>query len=171
MYSMPRCSPSAAVYVDGRVLQIISTFRGSDERVEAATSMFPALPDANSLPTLLAPLPPSQRDGVHARLGLLAFFDADNPTGRYHLDMSVPLHRVVLSRLVALSAAQGYWRTDATRRNLRNVIVGTQEVDVPDPTAFVIPRSGHVQVRRAPGPPPACANARGLVRTQRAPRL
>eukprot|EP00892_Ulva_mutabilis_P001137 jgi/Ulvmu1/11023/UM007_0203.1 len=126
--------------------QIINTLRGADERVAAATSIFPTLPDPTALPALLAPLPPPQRDAVHARLGLLAFFDPGNPTGRYHLDMAVPLHRVVLCRLVSLSAQQGFWRADTTRRNLRNVIIGTREVDVPDPTVFVVPSSGHVQL-------------------------
>lgn len=129
------------------MLQIIAAFRGADERIAAATAIFPTLPDPTALPALLAPLPPPQRDAVHGRLGLLAFFDVGNPTGRYHLDMAVPLHRVVLSRLVALSAQQGCWRADDTRRNLRNVIVGSKEVDVPDPTVFVVPRSGHIQVR------------------------
>ena len=138
--------------------QVIAAFRGAEERVVAAASIFPALPDPTALPALLAALPREQRDAVHGRLGLLAFFDAANPTGRYHLDMGAPMHRVVLAQLVALSAQEGAWAADATLRNLRNVIVGSAEVDVPDPTVFVIPKSGHVQAcapmlcKSMPGP-------------------
>lgn len=133
-------------------MQIIAAFRGAEERAAAATSIFPTLPDPTDLPALLAALPREQRDAVHSSLGLLAFFDAANPTGRYHLDMAVPTHRVVLARLVTLSAQDGAWAADATLRNLRNVIVGSMEVDVPDPTVFVVPKRGHVQVH--PPPPP-----------------
>lgn len=125
-------------------VQILRTFRGCDERVHAAVSLFPALPDPSGVPTLLSPLSKAQRALVQAQLGTLAFFDVHNPTGRYSLDMSQPVHRVVLARLLHSSVTDGPWRADSTRHNLRNVIMAGRELHVRDPTLLPVPKGGSV---------------------------
>jgi hypothetical protein len=64
-------------------LQVLGTFQGQEEKLRAAEALFPRLSDPTALGTLLSTLSSHERRTVHARLGLLAFFDASNPTGRY----------------------------------------------------------------------------------------
>lgn len=75
---------------------------------------------------------------------MLFFLDSANPTGHYILDMSQPVHRVVLMRLLHSSAADGAWQTDCTRQNLRNLVVSGQKVLVTDPTLVNVPKTGTV---------------------------
>jgi hypothetical protein len=77
---------------------------------------------------------------------MLAFFDNENPTGRYDLDMSQPVHRSVFERLLNSSIAEGAWRKDTTMQNLRNLIVSGQKVLVTDPTVVKVPRGGSVHL-------------------------
>lgn len=83
---------------------------------------------------------------VQEVLGMLFFFDNGNPTGRYTLDMSQPVHRVVLMRLLHSSVADGAWKTDPARQNFRNLVVSGQKVVVTNPTLVVVPRSGIVHL-------------------------
>lgn len=75
---------------------------------------------------------------------MLFFFDASNPTGRYSLDMSQPVHRVVLLRLLQMSAEDGAWEGDCTRQNVRNFVVAGQNVLVTDPTLVTVPKNGTI---------------------------
>jgi hypothetical protein len=102
-------------------MQILRTFHGGAERVQAAVTLLPALPNPAGAPTLLAPLSHEQRAAVQGWLGDLAFFDAANATGRYSLDMSQLEHRVVLARLLHASVTAAPWRACPTRHNLRNI--------------------------------------------------
>jgi hypothetical protein len=61
---------------------VLATFQAQEEKLRAAEALFPRLSDPTALGTLLSNLTPSERRIVHARLGLLAFFDASNATGR-----------------------------------------------------------------------------------------
>jgi hypothetical protein len=65
---------------------------------------------------------------------------------RYLLDMAQPLHRVVLSRLLHLSAVEGTWARGAQLHNFRNVIVDHEETPLGDPTRFRLPPSGWIQL-------------------------
>lgn len=63
-------------------LQVLSTFRSAAEQLAAAVALFARLREPADLTHLLLALAPPQRRRLHQRLGLLAFFDAANPTGR-----------------------------------------------------------------------------------------
>ena len=83
-----------------RVVQVLSAFTGPEEKLEAAAALFPRLTDPAQLSILLQAFVPQQRRRVHQRLGLLAFFDPANPTGRrvrIYLDCLTDAHVHVCS--------------------------------------------------------------------------
>lgn len=75
---------------------------------------------------------------------MLFFFDVGNPTGHYSLDMSKPVHRVVLKRLLQSSSSDGAWMADCTKQNLRNFVACGRKVSITDPALVAVPRAGTV---------------------------
>lgn len=181
---------------------MLATFTGAEEKLTAAVALFGRLADATQLRTLLLAMDDEQRRLLHQRLGILAFFNASNPTGRcgpqtmykrsttallksiplfsptlyrtvyclpafpphstytrrsgshtpvahpcrYSLDMSKPIHRVVLSRLLHLSAVAETWSQGPMLHNFRNVLVNRVETRLGDPSRFRLPAGGWIQL-------------------------
>lgn len=73
---------------------------------------------------------------------MAAYLRNENPTGRYNLNLSREVDRVVASRLLLQAQKEEYWRSNKTMLNFRNVILKGNKIDISDPANFSFPNEG-----------------------------
>ncbi|GMH42451.1 hypothetical protein BSKO_10370 [Bryopsis sp. KO-2023] len=125
---------------------LLGSFEWRPERIEAAVMLFGRVIDPQNMSSMMEGFSEAELRRVYSMLGILVFFSPDNPTGRYTLDLSRQIHRVILARLLQLSITEGIWRSNSTCKNFRNVFLNGQEIDIDNPATFEFPLTGKIQL-------------------------
>jgi hypothetical protein len=76
---------------------------------------------------------------------MAAYLRSENPTGRYHLNLSRQLERVIAQRLLMQAQAEHLWRASRVYVNFRNVVLEGEPIEIADPINFVIPAAGFIR--------------------------
>eukprot|EP00803_Ostreobium_quekettii_P009978 evm.model.scf_576.2 EVM.evm.TU.scf_576.2 scf_576:1044-7501(+) len=129
-----------------QAFELLSTFHWRSERIEAAAFLMGRVVDPKNVSVMTSAFSHSDLRQFFSMLGILAFFKPENPTGRYKLQLSRQVDRVVAARLLEAGAKEGHWRTDPLKTNFRNVLIDDQEVEVENPASFQVPKKGHMQL-------------------------
>jgi hypothetical protein len=97
-----------------QVKDVLSTFQESDdgEIMSVLANMFDRTVDQHNLEQVLKKLTSKQRDMFKAQLGNLYFFDRQNPTGHYILNLGLKDDKQIVERLVSISNAEGMLRSE-----------------------------------------------------------
>jgi hypothetical protein len=76
-------------------------------------------------------------------LGMAAYLRNENPSGRYSLNLSRDVDRVVAGRLLMQARKEAqFWLTNRTMLNFRNVVLHGNKTEINDPLNFAFPNEG-----------------------------
>ena len=104
-----------------QVKDIVGLFDDDTERVGVLSQLFDRTVDVHKLDRTLDELTEKERGALRKSLGSLYFFDPQNPTGHYRLDVSDKLTRTndakLLEKLVLISNEEGALRSSLSFAN------------------------------------------------------
>mmetsp|Transcript_21235 Transcript_21235/g.59033 ORF Transcript_21235/g.59033 Transcript_21235/m.59033 type:complete len:715 (-) Transcript_21235:33-2177(-) len=125
-------------------VRILHCFTWSRERVEACIVLFGRVVDTENMHILTATLKKGEQRELFDVLGMAAYLRSENPTGRYNLNLSREVDRVVASRLLMQAQKEEFWRSSQMMRNFRDVELKGKKIEITDPLNFNFPAEGIV---------------------------
>ncbi|GAX72927.1 hypothetical protein CEUSTIGMA_g382.t1 [Chlamydomonas eustigma] len=133
-----------------RLIELFDPDMATSERLRASEMLYArCVQPLDFWLEALPNLPPLQAEMLMARMGELAAFDIDNPSGKFMLNLSRGIDRFIAMRLQDVSVLENSWKTCKYFLNWRNAMVNGSKLNLEGLQKlrdYTIPSSGTLRI-------------------------